>query len=138
MRAATFAAVLGALLVGHNVGDHLAQTDHQAAHKAESWPAMAGHVGSYHAVELVALAALRPLGVRPSARRVLGGLAFSAATHALVDRRWPVTAFLRRTGSPVFAEMTTPLNGPYAADQAIHHACLFVAALIITGSGERR
>lgn len=132
-RAATFGAVLGALLVGHNLGDHVTQTDHQAAHKATDWSAMAGHVGGYTATCAAALALLRPIGVRPRLGRVVAGLAFSAATHAVIDRRWPVQKILRATGSPRFAELQTPINGPYLTDQALHHGCLLVAALIIAG-----
>lgn len=135
--AAVFGAALGALLVGHNVGDHIAQTDDQAAHKAESWSAMAGHIGSYHAVQLGALASLRLVGVRPSARRIAAGLAFSAITHAWLDRRWPVAAVLRATGSPAFAKTLSPICGPYVADQALHHAALFVSALIIAAKRGR-
>ncbi|GAA0897840.1 hypothetical protein [Pseudonocardia zijingensis] len=159
-RAATFAATLAALLVGHTVGDHLVQTDHQAARKAASWRAMAGHVAGYQATCAATLAAVHALtGSRPSWRRVIAGHAFSAATHALIDRRWPVTWILEHTGSRAFAASKTvqipsgmvrpgaifgeqfthhspaplPLHGPYLADQALHHACLLVAALIITG-----
>lgn len=200
-RAASFAAVLGALNAAHTVGDHIAQTDHQAARKAapRGWVGpMAGHVGGYTAVQVAALAALRPLGVRPSWARLVAGVVFSAATHALLDRRWPVWKILDLTGSRQFAlsrvqaerallvcdnvdddpdgptnleeaghalaaaltraqvgayreagealahavrhavavidpEHPTPLHGPYLADQALHHGCLFVAALIIAG-----
>jgi hypothetical protein len=133
-RAAVFAATLAALLVGHTVGDHLTQTDHQAANKAASWRAMAGHLGGYTATCAATLAAVHAAtGVRPSWRRVVAGHMFSAATHAFIDRRWPVTRLLRATGSPAFAELQTPINGPYQADQSLHHACLLVAALIITG-----
>ncbi len=151
-RAAAFAATGFALLVGHTVGDHIAQTDYQAANKAKtdhddncqpgcpidhpatSWRAMAGHVGGYTATCAAVLAVVHAAtGVRPSWRRVLAGHAFSAATHALIDRRWPVQCLLRATRSPHFAQMQTPINGPYEADQSLHHACLLVAALIMTG-----
>jgi hypothetical protein len=29
-----------------------------------------------------------------------------------------------------FAQMTTPLNGPYLADQALHHGCLLLTAFV--------
>jgi hypothetical protein len=159
-RAAVFAATLAALLVGHTVGDHLVQTDHQAANKAASWRAMAGHVGGYTATCAAALAAVHAAtGARPRWRRVVAGHLFSAFTHAFIDRRWPVRWLLEHTGSQAFARSTTvqvqpslvrpgaifgeqyahhppaplPIHGPYVADQALHHACLLVAALIITG-----
>lgn len=156
-RAAVFGAVLAALWAAHDVGDHVVQTDHQAAHKAKDWGAMASHVGGYHAVQVAVLAALRTVGVRPPWWRLAAGVALSAATHALLDRRWPVVAVLRRTGCSGFAssnvvriqpgivrpgaihgeqfahipEAPLPLHGPYLADQALHHACLLVAALVI-------
>lgn len=138
MNGIVFAAAFIALYTGHMVGDHIAQTDHQAATKADPGPtgrqAMAAHVGSYLAVQLAALLVtdrVLGLGLRPG--RVAAALAFSAGTHGLLDRRWPVRWVLRRTGSPGFAELTTPLNGPYLADQALHHGCLWVAALIAAG-----
>jgi|SRR5688500_6465586 len=133
-RAAAFGAVLAALWAAYDVTDHIVQTDHQAAHKATSWSAMAGHVGGYTAVQVGVLAALRTLlGVRPSPARLAAGVAFSAATHAFLDRRWPVKKVLQATGSPNFAEMLTPICGPYQADQALHHGALLVSALLITG-----
>lgn len=132
----TFAVTLVTMLVAHNVGDHICQTDHQAAHKAGEdpgvWvPAMAGHVASYQATQAVALAVVLP-GLRPSWRGVLAGSLFSAASHAFLDRRWPVRGILRRTRSPGFAELAAPISGPYLADQALHHGCLFVAALLVS------
>lgn len=156
----TFGTVLAALVAAHDFGDHIVQTDHQAANKAEDWRAMGGHVGGYTVTQL---AALRVVGVRLFSWRTLAGVAFSAATHAFIDRRWPVKWLLRHTGSPNFAmplltaggELTiptrfpeqsryyrqliavtgnVPIHGPYLADQALHHACLFISARIIVGS----
>lgn len=155
MRAAWFGAVLGALWAAHDVADHVVQTDHQAATKSGDWRGMAGHISTYHLVQLAALAAMRPLGVRPSWRRAAAAVAVSAVTHAVLDRRWPVLAILRATGSRAFArsasiDVTTlgqtegyvdlprghrplPLHVPYLADQALHHGCLAVCAAIIAG-----
>lgn len=130
-RASIFGAALAALWGAHDFADHVVQTDHQAAHKATSWAAMSGHVGSYTAVQVAALAALRPLGVRPSWRRTVAAVAWSAGTHALLDRRWPVTKILQGSGSSGFAALQTPINGPYLADQGLHHACLLVSALVL-------
>lgn len=103
MDAGRFAAVLGALWAAHDLGDHVVQTDHQAATKASSWRGMAGHVGGYTVTQCVALGALHAAGVRLRPGSALGGLALSAATHAFLDRRWPVVELLRRTGSGRFA-----------------------------------
>ena len=135
-RSVVFAVALVALFVGHSLGDHVAQTDRQAAGKSEpgaaGWKALLGHLLGYHvtvlAVLLLTVAVLRlpvtPLGVG-------AGLVFSAATHGLLDRRWPVRAVLRATRSPEFAETTTPVNGMYVADQALHHLALLITALLI-------
>lgn len=139
-RSVTFVVSLLALLVAHQVGDHVVQTDRQAARKADragygrpaAVRAMAGHLMGYHATAFVLLigvaSALRlPLG----ARGVAAGLAFSAATHALLDLRWPVRGLLRALGAPRFAEATTPVCGLYAADQALHRLALLGSALLI-------
>lgn len=150
MNAFTFAVVLPTLLVAHNLADHVIQTDHQAARKASSWRAMAGHIVGYTATAVVFLAVLWfALDVRPHWAWAAAGLAFSAASHAFIDRRWPVLVLLSRTGSWDFANTTVrttanpngsgehvgaaPINGMYVADQALHWVCLFVSALLIAG-----
>lgn len=152
---ARFGALLAALWAAHDLADHIVQTDHQAATKATSWRGMGGHITTYHLTQLAALAALRSLaGIRPSWARTLAGVALSAGTHTLLDRRWPVVRILELTGSPGFARpvipgqqaevdaevvvaevkaQPLPLHGPYLADQALHHACLAVVATILAG-----
>lgn len=158
---ARFAAAYAALWAAHDVADHIVQTDPQAEGKAADWRMMAGHVGTYHLVQGVAVAWLRRTGARPSWRRTLAAVALSVSTHALLDRRWPVVALLRATGSPGFAAPVVrvdvrgaavpsalrgrellvegtgagplPLHGPYLADQALHHAVLAVCAAILAG-----
>lgn len=101
---ARLGATYAVLMAAHDLGDHVMQTDHQAATKASLWAGMAGHVGSYTALQVAALAALRALtGARPSWRRTLAAVAWSAGTHAIIDRRWPVAALMRMTRSPRFA-----------------------------------
>jgi len=127
-------AVWAALHAGHQVGDHLAQTDHQAAGKAaaKNWAGpMGGHVAGYTACQVAALAGLRLAGVRLRPGPVAAALVLSAGTHAFIDRRWPVRWVLQHTGSPQFADLAGHgLNGPYLADQALHTGVLYVAALI--------
>jgi hypothetical protein len=159
-RAARFAAAYAALLPAHDLADHVVQTDHQAAHKAgPGWAgarAMAGHVGGYLVVQLLAVLALRVLGVRPSWRRTAAAVTLSAGTHALLDRRWPVRWILEHTGSRGFARPVViatgeiqgddpmeigalhvtgqlPIHGPYLTDQALHHVVLAVCAAILAG-----
>lgn len=126
------AVLLPVLWAAHNVGDHLVQTDHQAMHKQQEWPAMAGHVGGYQVTQAVAVgAALAATGLRPNRWALLAGAAVSAATHAFIDRRWPVRKLLMATGSEGFATMRAPIFGMYQADQALHHGCLLIAALVM-------
>jgi Protein of unknown function (DUF3307) len=135
-RPVVFLVALVVLVVAHQVGDHVLQTDRQAANKAGpglvAARAMAGHLLTYHAAAALLLvgtfAVLRlPLGV-PG---LLAGLAFSAATHGWLDRRWPVRGLLRAMRAPKFAEATTPVFGLYQADQALHQLALLVCALLI-------
>jgi Protein of unknown function (DUF3307) len=131
-RCVVFAVALLVLFVAHQVGDHVVQTDWQAEAKATRWRALAGHLAGYHltaAVLLVGTDAL--LGLPISIRGLVAGLAFSAFTHAVLDRRWPVRAIMRATRSPQFAEATVPVCGLYVADQALHQLALLVSALLI-------
>lgn len=152
-----YAVLLPTLYAAHTVADHVVQTDHQAARKATSWRAMAGHVAGYQATQALAVGAvLAATGLRASRRGLLAGWLLSGVTHAILDRRWPVVAILRRTGSPGFAsprirvhvpvsatgvptETTAtgplPLHGPYLADQALHHGCLALAAALMAVEG---
>jgi len=136
VRQITFVVALLALFVGHQLGDHVLQTDHQAVAKAgPGWPAaraMAGHLASYHVAAAMVLAVTAyPLGLALSPAGLVAGFGFSLVTHALLDRRWPVRLVLRRTGSPGFAEQTAPVCGMYVADQALHWLALLVSALLI-------
>ncbi len=135
-RQVTFVVTLGALLVGHQVGDHVLQSDRQAAEKATAGltgaRAMAGHLLAYHAaVGAVLTVVAVVLDVSLSVTGVLAGLAFSAVTHAVLDRRHLVRAVLRGTRSPGFAEQTSPVCGMYVADQALHWLCLLLSALLV-------
>jgi hypothetical protein len=134
-RSVVFAVSLIALLVAHQLGDHVLQTDRQAAGKANGrgwwWP-MTGHLAGYHATAaVVVIGTGAVLGLPLTVRGVAAGLAFSAVTHGLLDRRWPVRAILRAMGSPRFAETTAPICGIYAADQALHKLALLGSALLI-------
>lgn len=137
--AALFAAIAATLYAAHNLADHIfGQTDHQAAHKAEpglaGWRHIAGHIGLYHLVMAVMITvASLALHLPVTALGVTAGLLFSALTHAVLDRRWPVRWLLDHTASPNFARLAGHgLNGAYLADQALHYGCLWVAALLIT------
>jgi hypothetical protein len=121
------ATVFLVLLAGHLLGDWVAQTDWQATTKTRSWPALAAHVTSYHLLMgmLLLLPVLRdgwPAG------NALLTLTVSAASHAVIDRRWPVRALLRMTASPNFATVEW---GVIAADQALHVTILAMLAVLL-------
>lgn len=114
---------------------------------------MAGHIASYagsQTVTLVAVNSLLGMKLRPS--RIAAAVAFSAATHWLIDRRWPVRKLaeaLGKTGCKRdglcadpehapdgqdcdggFHGLGGPLGGVYVLDQSAHHLCEAVAAVI--------
>jgi hypothetical protein len=115
------------LLTSHLLGDWVAQSDWQATNKTRSWAALAAHVAGYHLV--MALLLLVPV-LRDGwpAGKALAVLAVSAATHALIDRRWPVRALLRVAGSPGFATIEW---GVIAVDQALHLSILAMLAVLL-------
>ena len=128
--AASFGALFAALLVAHQLADYLIQTDHQAADKAASWAAMAGHLVGYHAAQLLfAAGVVLQLDLAVTLPGAAAGLALSVVTHGLLDRRWPIIALMRLTRSGTYAESST---GPERVDQALHLAALFCAALLAT------
>ena len=134
--AVTFAAVAATLQAAHQLGDHIAQTDKDAANKAapgrHGWRHILTHVATYHLTVLVMLYATTTLLHLPvTALGVITGVGFSAATHAFIDRRWPVRWLLNHTGSAAFADRQTPICGMYLADQSLHYACLWASALLI-------
>jgi hypothetical protein len=55
-------------------------------------------------------------------------LGVSAASHALIDRRWPVRALLRAVGSQGF---TTLEWGVVAVDQDLHLSILAMLAVLL-------
>jgi hypothetical protein len=143
---ATFASVFIAWFVAHQVADHWIQTQHQADHKgAPGWPgriACAAHVATYTATALAALTALAlSLGLPLSPGRVAAGLAVSAVTHYIADRRTPLRRLAELTGLAAFYALGAPRpgrddnpslgTGSYALDQSFHYLFLFVAALVI-------
>jgi len=135
-RGIVFAVGLLSLFAAHQIGDHVLQTDRQATAKAgrgrAGLRAMVGHLVAYHltaAALLVGTGAV--LGLPLSTRGLLAALGFSAITHGLLDRRWPVRAILRATGAAEFAESTAPVCGMYVADQALHQLALLISALLL-------
>ena len=134
--ALVFAVAAATLHAAHQLADHIVQTDADATAKAEpgwhGWRHLLAHVGTYHATALAMLVLTATAVDLPlTVTGVLAGLGFSALTHAILDRRWPVRWILEHTGSAAFAERMTPICGMYLADQALHYGCLWLAALLI-------
>lgn len=115
------------LLTGHLLGDWVAQSDWQATNKTRSWAALAAHVAGYH-LGMGLLLLVPVLRDGWPAWKALAVLAVSAATHAVIDRRWPVRALLRVAGSPGFATVEW---GVIAVDQALHLSILAMLAVLL-------
>lgn len=143
-RPATLADLWPAIAVGHVLGDYVAQTNKQSCEKAHpgynitqdvpywhTWLANQGHCASYHLTmtATVALAA-RAAGVRIRPRRAAAALALSWASHALIDRRWPVKKVMYATGSKDWYDKD-PGAAPLV-DQALHLGFLLAAGVILT------
>lgn len=110
------------LLAGHLLGDWVVQTDYQAANKTTSWKANQQHMLGYHlSLALFALFAA-PVWV------VAVIVAVSWATHAVIDRRWPVVRLMEATGSGPFSTTTF---GVIVVDQALHLSILSVLAAVL-------
>ncbi|MFY1703544.1 DUF3307 domain-containing protein [Micromonospora sp. WMMA1923] len=135
--AIVFAVVAATFSAGHQVADHVfGQSDKQAAHKAapgwDGWRHLLGHVLAYHLVVAGMLAvAIVALDLPVTVVGLVAGIGFSAVSHAILDRRWPVRWLLIHTGSPDFADRQAPICGMYLADQSLHAACLWVSALLV-------
>jgi ABC-type Fe3+ transport system permease subunit len=147
MTAATFAAVLAALLVAHQVADHWVQTEHQAVTKsAPGWAgrwACARHVGSYIGTALLFLGAVVwLLGVPVTVLGVVVGQGVSGVTHYWADRRSTLRRLAWACRKTTFYELGAPRpgrgdnpglgTGAYALDQSFHSLWLLVAAFCTT------
>jgi hypothetical protein len=121
------AIVFLVLLTGHLLGDWVAQDDWAATNKTHSWAALSAHIARYHLI--MGLLLLLPI-LRDSwpAGNAVVVLTVSAATHALIDRRWPVRALMHAVGSPGFATVEW---GVIAADQALHLSILAMLAVLL-------
>ena len=115
------------------------QTQHQAETKGHpGWPgrfACAAHCATYTATALAALLVVAwRTGLVLSPAATATGLAASALTHYIADRRAPLRWIAERTGSGPFYRLSTAgLNGAHLLDQSWHIGWLFVAALLIGG-----
>ncbi|HZM83945.1 MAG TPA: DUF3307 domain-containing protein [Candidatus Limnocylindrales bacterium] len=130
-------AVFIALFAGHQVGDHVIQSDADArakgaptadllargTHPWTGWPACLRHVASYTLVQAAALA-LTSLVAPLTLAGVIAALTVSASTHAVIDRRWLVRWLIAVKGCHGWRE------APYVLDQSIHIGVLLVASVV--------
>ena len=144
MSTAVTAVVFVALFAGHQVGDHIFQTNAVArakgaptaellaagAHPWLGWGACLRHVGTYTLTQAVALI-LVTVATPVAWAGLVAALAVSASTHAVIDRRWLVRLIVRAKGCQDWSE------APYHIDQSLHTGALLVAAVVaaVTTSG---
>lgn len=148
MSAAKLGAVFAALFAAHQVADHHVQRSSQAQAKGlpgvEGRAACVQHVASYTATAAVAVAAASCVTrTRLPVGRTLAGLALSAVSHYVIDRREPLRRWAEWTGHAGFYQLGMPRpgrddnpslgTGAYALDQSAHIGFLYLAALIIAG-----
>lgn len=142
----TFAAVFIALYAAHQIADHWVQTEHQAATKGHAgWVGRyqcAMHVATYTLTAVVLLAVVGwRLDLHLDPLHTSAGLAISAVTHYIADRRSPLKRIAALAGHREFYQLGTPRfgrddnpslgTGAYALDQSWHIFWLFVAALVM-------
>lgn len=120
------------LHVAHLAADYPLQTDHQAARKADSgakgWRANLAHAATHTATSAAALlVGSSILDLTLQLEPALAALAWITATHAVVDRRWPVAAWMRLARQTNWADH----GGAAHVDQTAHTLAIAVAALYL-------
>ncbi|WP_179887588.1 DUF3307 domain-containing protein [Streptomyces sp. b94] len=128
-----FASLFVLLYLGHLLADYPLQTDHQAAHKADrcaaGWAANLTHATT-HVVTCAAALALGALAlddVTMSLPVAVAALLWIGASHAFIDRRWPVAWWMNHTGQASWAKH----GGAAHVDQTAHIVALVLAALAL-------
>ncbi|WP_334665665.1 DUF3307 domain-containing protein [Streptomyces cyaneofuscatus] len=128
-----FASLFVLLYLGHLLADYPLQSDHQAARKADrspsGWYANLTHAATHVATCAAALAvgALVLDDVAVSLPVALVALVWIGATHAFIDRRWPVLWWMTRTGQASWVKH----GGAAHVDQTAHILALVLAALAL-------
>lgn len=123
-----------ALFAGHHVGDHWAQTDHQAQtkgrHDRVGRRACAAHTATLTLCQAAALAVVALYGGAAFAPlNLVIGLAVNALSHYWCDRRSTLEGLayaLHRTGKHNYYRV-----GSAQLDQAFHMAFLLLSAVIV-------
>lgn len=132
-RVVLFTVAFVALYASHMVADHWVQTQHQANAKGlAGWIgrlACACHVATYTATQLIAfLVAAAVLHLPYRVGWLAAGLAVSAISHYVVDRRTPLRWMADKLGKDEYWLIHG--GGMYALDQSWHIGWLFAAALV--------
>lgn len=128
-----FATVFVLLYLAHLLADYPLQTDHQAGCKANQgaagWRANLAHAGTH----VLASAATLTVGtlllddITLTAGPAGLALLWIGATHAFIDRRWPVTRWMAFARQASWATR----GGAAHVDQTAHITALVIAALAI-------
>lgn len=127
-----FASVFILLYIGHLLADYPLQTDHQAGCKADhgtaGWRANLTHASTHLATcALLLSVGVLVLDLHIATWPALASLAWIAGTHAVIDRRWPITRWMHFARQEKWAEH----GGAAHVDQTAHITALGIAALII-------
>ena len=118
--------IFESLLLAHLVGDWLLQTEWQANNKTHKWQALLSHVVVYHLIILAVLIAW--FGLRNV--NVYITVAVLAATHAVLDLRWPVEWIMKTFRHSVTNQSEYWLV--IVVDQSIHNILLGLASLFLS------
>ncbi|MEU3903300.1 DUF3307 domain-containing protein [Streptomyces goshikiensis] len=127
-----FATIFVLLYVAHLLADYPLQTDHQASCKADrtaaGWRANLSHAGTHALASAAALAVgTLILDLRLSVPAAVAGLLWIGASHAFIDRRWPIRWWMEHARQTAFAQH----GGAAHVDQTAHVTCLLIAALAL-------
>lgn len=116
------------LHAAHLAADYILQTDTMALHKAgwiddtgrhhHGWEANQAHAGVHTLLSLAMIYTVLDwaLGLHPGAGGVIAALAWIHISHSFIDRRWPITWWMKTTGSGGFLDR----GGAPLVDQAAH------------------
>lgn len=127
-----FASIFVLLYVAHLLADYPLQTDHQASCKAErsaaGWRANLTHASTHVLVSALMLGVgVVALDLELTAASAAGALAWIGISHAAIDRRRGVLAWMRFARQEAFREH----GGAAHVDQTAHVVALAVAAMFL-------
>jgi hypothetical protein len=128
-----FASVFVLLYVAHLLADYPLQTDHQARCKAEKsaagWLANLTHAGTHVLISALTLGVgVIVLDLELTAPAAAAALAWIGISHAAIDRRRGVLAWMRLAHQEAFREH----GGAAHVDQTAHITALALAALTLS------